>query len=235
YIYCVGTAGTSGISPSYSHYASNQVYYAPVSSTGIGPWTATTAYPVPMYAAGCSIYNGYIYCVGTWGTPPYTQVYYAPVSSTGIGPWTATTAYPVPMYEAGCSIYNGYIYCVDTWSTPPTPYTHQVYYAHVSSTGIGPWTATTAYPVPMYEAYCEIPGSGGGYYGGGGPTNPTTTIPYCTGGYYASMPPCSSANCGQLGINCYTIHSCIRGGASTGECSSKPYDTCTPQGCMLAT
>jgi hypothetical protein len=118
-----------------------------------------------MYDAGCSIYNGYIYCVGTDGASPYNYVYYAPISSTGIGTWTSTTSYPVAMNVAGCSIYNGYIYCVGEALPPNT----QVYYAPVSSTGVGPWTSTTSYPVPMLDAYCEIPGSGGGYLGGGGP------------------------------------------------------------------
>ena len=80
------------------------VYYAPVSSTGIGAWQATTSYPVAMFEAGCSIYNGYIYCVGTISKSPYTQVYYAAISSTGIGAWTSTTSYPVAMYEAYCEI-----------------------------------------------------------------------------------------------------------------------------------
>jgi len=155
YIYCVGTDATSPYT---------QVYYAPVSSTGIGAWTSTTSYPVGMNGAGCSIYNGYIYCVG--GASPSTEVYYAPVSSTGIGTWTSTTSYPVAMNGAGCSIYNGYIYCVGTTAGGAGTY---VYYAPVSSTGIGTWTSTTSYPVAMYYAYCEIPGSGGGYLGGGGP------------------------------------------------------------------
>jgi len=59
-----------------------------------------------------------------------------------------------------------------------------VYYAPISSTGVGTWQATTSYPLitvvvttrnssttytgGMAYAYCEIPGSGGGYYGGGG-------------------------------------------------------------------
>ena len=93
YIYCVG-AYNAGSLP--------QVYYAPVSSTGIGTWQATTSYPVEMDIAGCSIYNGYIYCVGSY-TSPYA-VYYAPVSSTGVGTWQATTSYPVEMKNAYCEI-----------------------------------------------------------------------------------------------------------------------------------
>ncbi|MEM0149158.1 MAG: hypothetical protein QW346_02745, partial [Candidatus Micrarchaeaceae archaeon] len=163
YIYCVGRY----TSPS------TQVYYAPVSSTGIGTWTATTSYPVTMYDAGCSINNGYIYCVGTDGASPSTQVYYAPVSSTGIGTWTATTSYPVGMRGAGCSIYNGYIYCVGSGASPYT----QVYYAPVSSTGIGTWTATTSYPVGMYEAGCSI-NNGYIYCVGTGGASPYTQVYY---------------------------------------------------------
>ncbi|MGC9157334.1 MAG: hypothetical protein ACP5GD_04090, partial [Candidatus Micrarchaeia archaeon] len=74
-----------------------------VSSTGIGPWKSTTSYPLQIFELGCSIYNGYIYCVGSC-LSPYTQVYYAPVSSTGVGPWKSTTSYPVPMFDAHCEI-----------------------------------------------------------------------------------------------------------------------------------
>ena len=103
------------------------------------------------------------------GASPYNYVYYAPISSTGIGTWQATTRYPVRMVGAGCSIYNGYIYCVGTGANPVKNPFNYVYYAPVSSTGIGTWTSTTSYPVSMDYAYCEIPGSGGGYFGGGGP------------------------------------------------------------------
>ena len=94
YIYCVGAASSP----------IQQVYYAPISSTGIGTWSNTTSYPVEMYAAGCSISDGYIYCVGTRKTASEAQVYYAPISSTGIGTWTSTTSYPIPMFGAWCEI-----------------------------------------------------------------------------------------------------------------------------------
>ena len=143
YIYCVGTIRVSTY---------NQVYYAPVSSTGVGTWSSTGNYPVAIYRAGCSIYGGYIYCVGTTASPS-NQVYYALVSSTGVGTWSSTGNYPVAMEEAGCSIYNSYIYCVGTADTGTD---NQVYYAPVSSTGIGTWSSTTGYPVMMYLAGCSI-------------------------------------------------------------------------------
>ncbi len=56
---------------------------------------------------------------------------------------------------------SGYIYCVG--------FANYVYYAPISSTGVGSWISSATYPVGMGSAYCEIPGSGGGFYGGGGP------------------------------------------------------------------
>ena len=147
YIYCVGTIRVSTY---------NQVYYAPVSSTGVGTWSSTGNYPVAMEEAGCSIYNSYIYCVGTADTGTDNQVYYAPVSSTGIGTWSSTTGYPVMMYLAGCSINRGYIYCVGTQATAGE---NQVYYAPVSSTGIGTWSSTANYPVQMDSGGCSIYGN----------------------------------------------------------------------------
>ncbi len=70
------------------------------------------------------------------------------------------------MFEAGCSINSGYIYCTGTGSALPGT---RVYSAPVSSGTVGSWTSQANYPVVMQGAYCEIPGSGGGYLGGGGP------------------------------------------------------------------
>ncbi|MEM3744585.1 MAG: hypothetical protein QW759_01960, partial [Candidatus Micrarchaeaceae archaeon] len=145
YIYCVGTDNPGN---------TTQVYYAPISSTGIGPWLSTMSYPVPIYDAGCSTYNGYIYCVGTGSFDSSNQVYYAPISTAGVGAWQtwqSTTSYPIDMFGAGCSIYNGYIYCVGTFSTTSD---NQAYYAPISSTGIGPWLSTMSYPTALFGTGC---------------------------------------------------------------------------------
>jgi hypothetical protein len=165
YIYCVGTwIGNSQA----TYYA--PIYYSGGTSSGIGAWTPTTPYPVQMTNAGCSIYNGYIYCVGTsnditaWNNVNYdvqpapvssNDVFYAPISSSGIGAWVQTTPYPVPMYYNGCSIYHGYIYCVGTGGTSDNT---EVYYAPVlpNGAGIGAWTPTTPYPIPFVDAGCSI-------------------------------------------------------------------------------
>jgi len=181
YIYCVGTVN-SGIASTNAHL----VYYAPISSTGVGTWHSTTSNPVNISWEGCSIYNGYIYCVGSY-TSPSNQVYYAAVSSTGVGTWQSTTSYPIQMYDDGCSIYNGYIYCVGTGAHTE----NLTYYAPISSTGVGTWQSTTNFPDAINFAGCSIYN---GYIYCVGPVNITYSKPSPeTQVYYA---PVSSTGIG---------------------------------------
>ncbi|MHB8568408.1 MAG: Kelch repeat-containing protein [Nitrososphaerales archaeon] len=135
YIYCVGGASSSG--------ATSAVYYAPLTSTGVGAWTSTTAYGGgTIYEQSCAIYSGYIYCVGGHGSSGVTSaVYYAPLTSTGVGAWTSTTAYGGgTIYLHSCAIYSGYIYCVGGASSSGA--TSAVYYAPINFGSIT--TTTTA-------------------------------------------------------------------------------------------
>lgn len=143
-IYCIGSYA-NGV-------AQVSTYYAPVSPTGgIGNWISTTPYPITLNESGCSVYDGYLFCVGTNSTYPYNYTYYAPVSSTGIGQWKSTTWYPVPTSAIGCSIDNGYIYCVGRGiSSNPKSF----YYAPVSSTGIGAWLPGPTYPLASANSGC---------------------------------------------------------------------------------
>jgi hypothetical protein len=151
YIYCLGG---SGYEPNGDNDVPFALFAQITNDSGLGNWTPTTPYPSPFYDAGCSIYEGYIYCVGNGDHfISHNQTYFAQLSSGGIGNWTATTPYPVSMYGAGCSIYNGYIYCVGTEGTESR---NQTYFAEVNSTGIGQWTETTPYPISMYNAGCSI-------------------------------------------------------------------------------
>lgn len=151
-IYCVG--GTrSGGGPI------NNVYYAPISSNGVGSWSSTTSYPTTVEQESCNISNSYIYCVSG------TLVYYAPISNGGVGSWSSTTSYPSGPSDQSCSISNGYIYCVGGYSGP-TPLTN-AYYAPVTSFGIGNWASTANYPIPIEFNSCT---SSDGYL-------------YCAGGF----------------------------------------------------
>ncbi|MDE1851593.1 MAG: hypothetical protein KGH69_02810 [Candidatus Micrarchaeota archaeon] len=177
YIYCV-----AGYTPGASI---TTVYYAPISSTGVGTWTSTSSYPLNVYVHTCSISNGYIYCVAggiyTGGNDNLvSNVYYAPISSTGVGTWTSTSSYLVTDYGQSCSISSGYIYCYG--GDAAGSYTTAVYYAPISSTGVGAWSSTAAYPLALFNSQCSI--SNGYFYciAGHGNTNAVYYAPISSTG-----------------------------------------------------
>jgi Kelch motif len=172
YIYCVGgnneTDGTDGtVAPS------STSWYAQLSSTGIGPWSKTAPFPASSYLPSCAEDGGYIYCVGGSDSSgnPLTVAYYAPLSSSGIGSWSPTTPYPFSITGPACVAEGGYIYCVGGASNggESPSYINSVYYAPVSSSGIGTWTGSKDYP-----------------YGVGTSCAVTSTTIYCVGGFDAS-------------------------------------------------
>ena len=174
-IYCVG-GNTATSSPSG---VTSAVYFAPVSSSGVGTWSSTTSYPFPVATAPCSISSGFIYCVGgNLGTSGAigNAVYFAPVSSSGVGSWSSTTSYPTVIFFQSCGLSSAFIYCVGgSTGQSGNPVTSAVYFAPVSSSGVGMWTSTTSYPISSSALSCDI-SSGfiyclGGYTGDSGYTN----------------------------------------------------------------
>lgn len=163
-IYCTGTEYVNLTTNSINLTSLGDVYYAPVSDSGIGNWIKTTNYPIPFFGAGCSAYNSTIYCVGD-GYPNTTfshSAYYAPIlGSGGLGSWKRTTDYPISFSYAGCVLSNGYLYCVGSYNTTNH---NEAYYAPVSSKGIGNWNQTTSYPTALFDAYCSTNGDSGGFY-----------------------------------------------------------------------
>jgi hypothetical protein len=165
-IYCVG--GSTSAPP----YNINGIYYSPISSTGVGAWSKINNYPANVAEHSCVSSNDTIYCVGgmvktcsnnlCW-YPPINSTYYAPISSTGIGTWTSATDYPVPIEEQVCKLFDNNIYCiggtqwVDTNNAESGQYEiSEVYYAPVSSTGVGIWTSTTDYPLSLAYFSCTL-------------------------------------------------------------------------------
>lgn len=158
YIYCVGGTGPSGLT--------DAVFYAPVSSAGVGAWSITTNYPVTVMSQSCMVAAGYIYCVGGYtGTGTTSTVYYAQATPSGMGAWKETTDYGAASksYKSGaagvqtsempCAVSGGYIYCVGGYTT--SGYTDAVFYAKVDSTGVGAWAATTSYALgDVYGESC---------------------------------------------------------------------------------
>jgi hypothetical protein len=148
YAYCVG-----GMAVNYTD--SKNVYYAQMSSSGMGTWSPTTSYLQPVDSTQCVAASGYVYCIGgTNSTALLTASYYAKFSSPGIGAWSATTAYPILAVGASCVASGGYVYCIGGFDGNVD--TGDVYYAPLSSSGIGQWSLTTSYPQAVDDVSCQV-------------------------------------------------------------------------------
>ena len=149
YIYCTGGYN------SYKGTYTNESFFAPMSIGGIGKWHSTNSYPLSMSFAGdiptdCVSSNSYIYCPGAYSW----QSYYAPLSSSGIGPWKSTSSYAMTSTSGTsvCTTYSSHIYCIGSAynSLAPSGFQNITEFAQLSSSGIGPWSITTA---PSYSGY----------------------------------------------------------------------------------
>ncbi len=149
YIYCVGGDDAPNA-------LTSATYYAPVSPSGIGSWTRTTAYPNPIVPR-CMTDLNRIYCAGAhYSGGRFTlasgDVYSAPLSPNGIGTWTASPR--LPTGTAGCSASGGYAYCFGGGNCPPpSDCPSPSYYAPLLSGGTGNWTRTTDLPTAGWAHY----------------------------------------------------------------------------------
>lgn len=146
YIYCIGVG--------------DEIYSAPLSSSGIGSWTLqASTFPITPDAYGerCVDATGYVYCIGgkDISSTIYSTVSTAWVNSGTVGSWSSSS-YPIPIENAGCAIVGNTIYCEGGATTGPTD-TAEVYYAPITSPGnLGAgWTAGTNFPYDSYlNSYC---------------------------------------------------------------------------------
>ena len=153
FIYCIGTRAATPV---------NQVNFAPIYANGsLGGWNATSPYPYFMYGLGCVVNNDYIYCMPAGPAPQNatanttTATYYAKMTPQGIPEWIKTTPYPIPLSQTICTNpYDNITYCVGTASGNQTE-GRRVFYAKLTSNGIGNFTETTPYPVPFAAARCS--------------------------------------------------------------------------------
>ncbi|MDA4136131.1 MAG: hypothetical protein OK449_03910 [Thaumarchaeota archaeon] len=171
FIYCVGGAD------------SQSAFYSHISSSGLSPWTNTTEFPKDASGETCVSNGGYIYCIG-WGTD---QFYYAHLSSSGISSWNATTRYPIGIQGASCVSSNDYIYCVGGETKPYYVPTSAVYYAPLSSSGIGTWMSSDEFPFLLSHQSCVT--SDGYIYCIGGDSGPYFITPVLNAVYYAALSP----------------------------------------------
>ena len=151
YVYCIGGENTVGT------LQSDSVYYAQLSSKGVGAWTSTTNYPLTVDGASCTTTPGYIYCVGGFtanGPMQVNATYYAPISSKGVETWSQGPEYPAGGFGLSCVAVEGHSYCVGG-QTVSGSVTDSVYYSSLSSSGgFGPWIATASYPTPIFGPSC---------------------------------------------------------------------------------
>ena len=164
HIYCVGGYNeTDGSEADAAH--SSSVWYASLSSSGIGTWTLTTPYPDGVYLPSCYAVSGFIYCVGGVNDNGNAvgTAYFAPLSSAGVGGWTKTTSYQVAAFLPACVISAAQLLCVggetgSESSSSPT-YTSAVYHAPLTPGGIGTWTKSTGYPVSIGTDCASLTGN----------------------------------------------------------------------------
>jgi hypothetical protein len=197
YVACVG-GQVGGVE-------SNAIFYAQVSSSGVGTWTASGSYPEgDIDLQSCVYYSGYIYCVGGFYFASDTVyglsnvVYYAPVSSSGVGSWGSASGYG-GVENQSCAVSGGYIYCVGGGSD-------EVYYASLSSSGgVGTWSSTTNYPTSIANQSCVT----------------SSAYIYCVGGFTGSsvVSTVYYASLSSSGVGTWS---------STGQYGSLMYQSCNP-------
>jgi len=124
-------------------------FYAPLSSSGIGPWKQTTSYPINA-SQTCVATETDIFCIGgsASGGLASDAVYSAPISTGGIGEWASTTSYPsANSIGPSCFTDSANLYCIGGNSTVPgTTGSDTVYFAAISGSVLGPWQQTLNYP-----------------------------------------------------------------------------------------
>ena len=77
-----------------------------------------------------------------------------PVSAQPLNSWTSTTSYPTGIASQSCVTNSGFIYCVGGTTTSSPFITSAVFFATISSSGVGTWNPTTSYPFPIAEQSC---------------------------------------------------------------------------------
>jgi len=161
YAYCVGGQDPDGN-------LTSAVYFAQATSAGVGNWTLSpNPYPQTVVHPSCAPYSGYVYCVGGAHDQNGDDValsYFAPLSPAGVGNWSRTTSFPTPVDALSCVASVGDLYCVggeseSSGTDATTALNDSVWYAHLSSSGIGAWTRGSDYPGGVYFPSCAGLGS----------------------------------------------------------------------------
>src|SRR5438876_225578 len=192
FVYCIAGDNSSGLT--------NAVYFAPLlPAGGAGSWSSSTSYPLRLQSQSCVTSSGFVYCIGgdTRGglANSTSAVYFAALSSNGVGSWSSSTSYPLNVISPSCVVGSGFAYCIggDTATHSPfggtfTGFTSAVYFASLSSSGVGSWASTTSYPTVIYTQSCALD-SGFVYCIGGNNGSGVPSGTWSNGVFFASTSP----------------------------------------------
>ena len=155
YVYCIGGLEREASSSSASDVVSAS-YYAPLTATGLGKWTRTTAYPFGVFDQSCTVSAGSIYCVGGIASnfTGMSAVEFAQLSPSGISQWNPATSYPLSVSAGSCGSYAGRIYCVGGLNGTSRAIS-SVYHARLTGGNLT-WTRETSYPNPVAGHSCFV-------------------------------------------------------------------------------
>src|SRR2546421_13118148 len=75
----------------------------------------------------------------------------------GAGSWSSSTSYPLRLQSQSCVTSSGYVYCIggDTHGGLANS-TSAVYFAALSSNGVGSWSPSTRYPTNIAGQSCVV-------------------------------------------------------------------------------
>src|SRR6266581_3641100 len=189
FVYCIAGDNSSGLT--------NAVYFAPLlPAGGAGSWSSSTSYPLRLQSQSCVTSSGFVYCIGgdTRGglANSTSAVYFAALSSSGVGSWSPSTSYPTGIVFQSCVVDSGFVYCIggdmaNGFGTA-NGFTNVVYFAPLSSSGVGSWSSGTSYPLVIYTQSCALD-SGFVYCIGGNNGSGVPSGTWSNGVFFASTSP----------------------------------------------
>src|SRR5256712_2754248 len=233
YVYCIGGDTHGGLANSTS-----AVYFAALSSNGVGSWLPSTRYPTNIAGQSCVVDSGFVYCIagenttalpggGVQGTIN-SAVYFAPLSSSGVGSWSSGTSYPLNVISPSCVVGSGFAYCIggDTATHSPfggtfTGFTSAVYFASLSSSGVGSWASTTSYPTVIYTQSCALD-SGYVYCIGGNNGSGVPSGTWSNGVFFASTSPNTTSTSISCSPSSVAVNQPTQCTATVTDTSSSP-------------
>src|SRR5438552_19127901 len=148
----------------------------------LNSWSSTINYPIGIEFPSCVVSSGFVYCIAGDNSSGLTNaVYFAPLlPAGGAGSWSSSTSYPLRLQSQSCVTSSGFVYCIggDTRGGLANS-TSAVYFASLSSSGVGSWASTTSYPTVIYTQSCVL----------------DSGFVYCIGGDNGSGVPSGSCRC----------------------------------------